>query len=442
MSSFGRLNKHRVFIGNIAALMSGKTIAAIVALGTMPVVARLFSPDDFGVAASYLSVIGIVSHVATLRYERTIVLPKSETEAAVLMGLTYRILLAVCILFLAVLAVYEAFAFTWPVFEILGHWRWLLPLGVLLMAGLQVQEAWIGRQAEFKLIAKSTVLGTLINASIRIGSGMAWGSSVLGLISSNLIGMLSRTVYQRAASVRGLQTTFRHIPYPTLKSAAASYSDFPKFDAPAGLIFSFGQNLPVLFFGTMFSPAAAGLYAMANRLSQAPLTVVSDSVRRVFLQKAARINNQNRSLLKAYLLTTAGLALMGVGPLIVLTLFAEPLLGWLLGERWIAAGRYLAIMAPWLFMIWVTAPANPVFSVLRRQKLWLTVQSLLTLSRLCAFGVAFWVGAGPEGTLRAFVAATVAANVVTISIALHLINSRARHLQLEDSVHGSTPGAN
>jgi O-antigen/teichoic acid export membrane protein len=219
------------------------------------------------------------------------------------------------------------------------------------------------------------------------------------------------------------------------------YSDFPKFDAPAGLIFSFGQNLPVLFFGTMFSPAIAGLYAMANRLSQAPLTVVSDSVRRVFLQKAARINNRSGSLLKAFMLTTSGLALMGLVPLIVLIFFGEPLLGWLLGDRWLSAGRYLEIMAPWLFMVWVTAPANPVFAVLRRQKLWLTVQSLLTVFRLCAFGVAFLLSAGPEGTLQAFVIATVAANIITIVIAINLINKKASQLRTEGKIDERTPEA-
>lgn len=418
MIDIGRLNKHKTFIGNIAAMMSGKTVASAIALMTMPIIARLFEPGDFGVAATFMSIVTIVSHVGSLRYERALVLPKAREDAIIIMALSYRILLIACCLTLAVLAVYELWGFRWPVFEVLGGWRWLLPLGILLVAGLQIQEAWIARQGGFKLVAMSTVLGTIVNSGVRIGSGIAWGTSIIGLISSNLIGVFSRIVFQRSASVEGLKSTFGHFSYASLREKAVSYSDFPKLDAPAGLIFSLGQQLPVLFFGGMFSAAAAGFYAMANRLSQAPITIVAASTRRVFLQKAAKIHNRGKSLRKAFLLTTGGLLALGVLPFTIVWLYGQPLLGWLLGERWLDAGRYLEIMAPWLLMMWITAPANPVFVVLRKQNVWLSLQTGLTVLRLGAFGVAYLLNTGPEWALQAFVVATVAGNVVTILVAL------------------------
>jgi O-antigen/teichoic acid export membrane protein len=51
MRSILRANSE--FIGNVAVMMSGKTIAAVIALFTMPIVARLFVPSDFGVAPSH-----------------------------------------------------------------------------------------------------------------------------------------------------------------------------------------------------------------------------------------------------------------------------------------------------------------------------------------------------------------------------------------------------
>jgi O-antigen/teichoic acid export membrane protein len=147
-------------------------------------------------------------------------------------------------------------------------------------------------------------------------------------------------------------------------------------------------------------------------------------MRRVFLQKAAATNNSGRSLHKAFLLVTGGLALLGAIPFTCLSLFGQPLSIWLLGERWLTAGRFLEIIAPWMFMIWVTAPSNPIFVVLRRQKLWLLVQTILTLLRLGAFGLAFVIAAGPEWTLQAFVMVTVVGNIVTILMAFMLISQR------------------
>lgn len=421
----GLLARHSVFVSHVATMMTGKSVAAAIALFTMPVIARLFSPNDFGVAAVFLSIVGITSHVAVLRYEMALVLPETEQEAVALMGFAYRVLFAVCCVMLLILAGYQMSGATLSLLELLGKWMWFLPLGVLLMAALQVQENWLARRTLFKVVAGSMVLGTVVNSGTRIGFGALMGSSVYGLITSNLLGMSCRLVVQKAASSEGLRATFRRIGWPAMRQIAHRYADFPKLNAPAALIFSMGQNLPVLLFGVMFSPAAAGFYAMANRLSQVPIAVVATSMRRVFLQKAAAVNNSGRSLRKAFLLSTGALALFGAVPFGGLWLVGQPLAAWLLGERWLEAGRYLEIIAPWLFMLWVTAPSNPIFVVLRKQKLWLFLQIATTVLRLGAFGLAYVLAAGPTWTLQAFVIATVGSNVATILVALLLISQRA-----------------
>ena len=416
------LAKHKPFIGNVAAMMSGKSAAAAIALVTMPIVARLFSPSDFGIGAAFLAVVSIVSNPASLRYEMALVLPDSQQEATTLMALAYWILLAVCGCMLALLGLYEMAGLRWASLEILGVWMWLLPLGVFLMAAVQIQEQWLARTVSFKLIAVSTVLGTVINAGTRIGLGLYAGSSAFGLIISNILGTFGRLVFQKSASAKGAGALLGHLDSASMREVARRYADFPRLNAPAGLVTALGQNLPVLLFGVMFSPAAAGFYSMANRLSQVPTTVVANSMRRVFLQKAASIHSRGGSLRKSFLLTTCCLALAGALPFGCLWLFGQPLLGWLLGARWYDAGRYLEIMAPWLLMLWVTAPSNPVFIVLRKQKLWLALQLWLTALRLGAFGLAYALSAGPEWTLQAFVIVTIAANLFMIGFAWNLIS--------------------
>jgi O-antigen/teichoic acid export membrane protein len=112
--------------------------------------------------------------------------------------------------------------------------------------------------------------------------------------------------------------------------------------------------------------------------------------------------------------------LIGTAPLAVLWFFGEPLSAWLLGDRWAQAGRYLEIISPWLFMLLVSAPANPIFIVLRKQRLWLHLQLAQTVLRLGTFGLAYILQSGPEWTLGAFVFATVFCNFALIVIALLL----------------------
>lgn len=413
----GVVRRNLRFIADVGWMMSGRTLAAAIALFTMPIVARLFDPADFGVAASFMALVAIIAHIASLRYERAIVLPDRDDEAKVIMALTYRILLLTCVVVLCVLLLLDLLSIQVGVLQVLGSWKWLVPLTVLLTAGLQIQEAWIARKQGFRLLAASTTLGSVVNSSMRIGAGIVWGSSIAGLVTSNIVSVSSRIAFQRAASVEGLKSIFHRYGLTALRKKAVNYSDFPRFDAPAGLVFSLGNQLPVVLFGTMFSPTAAGLYAMANRLSQAPITVVAGSTRRVFLQKAAKIRNQGKSLLRAYLLTTGGLVAVGILPFSVIWLYGQTLLVTLLGEKWLEAGSYLEIMAPWLFMLWIMAPTNPIFVVLRKQKAWLLLQTTLTIFRLGAFGLATLVSAGPAWTLQAFVTATVAGNLISIAFA-------------------------
>ncbi|MGI9234000.1 MAG: oligosaccharide flippase family protein [Woeseiaceae bacterium] len=420
MRSF--LARHSEFVSNVAIIMSGRTLAAMIALFTMPIVARLFVPSDFGVAAIFVSIASILSTLASLRYEAAVVLPKENAEAVTLVALAYRIAFSIAASFMILIGIYELSGLNWPTLELLGYWMWLVPLCVLLLAGLHIQESWLTRTKHFKLISGSLVAGNSITAGSRIGFGAFFGSSILGLITGYLIGLISRLAIQHKASREGLKAALQRMGWPAMKDTAQRYSDFPKLNAPAGLVFSTGQNLPVLLFGTMFSPSVAGLYAMANRLAQVPVAIVANSMRRVFLQKAATIIHDGRSLNRAFLLATGGLALLGILPILCLWFFGQELSTWLLGSRWTDAGRYLEIMAPWLFMLWIESPCNPVFVVLRKQKFWLSLQTVLTLLRLAAFGLAILMGSSPEWTLQAFVIASVAGNILTILTALALIS--------------------
>jgi O-antigen/teichoic acid export membrane protein len=421
MQPLNFLSKHRVFVGNVATMMSGKTAAAAIALLTTPVVARLYEPGDFGVAAAFLAIVGMVSNVGSLRYESALVLPKGDDEAITVMALAYRILFLVCIAMLVFLGLYRLLDLEIAALDILGNWMWLLPLAVLLSSALNIQESWLARKKKFKVVAASTAIGTGVNSGSRIGFGALSGSTVYGLIFGNIFGMTSRLVIQKTASIDGAKAIFHRYNLSSLQKVAKDYFDFPKLNAPAGFVFSVGQNLPVLLFGIMFSPAAAGFYSMANRLSQAPVSIVSMSMRRVFYQKAAEVHNRGASLQKAFVLASGGLALLGAVPFLLLWLYGQPILTVLLGDRWIDAGRYLEIMAPWLFMIWVAAPTHAVFIVLRKQSAWLVLQVWLTFARLAAFGLAYYLSASPEWALGAFVVTTVGCNLIMVGMSLSLI---------------------
>ena len=424
---------HSEFIGNVATMMSGRALAAAIALGTMPIVARLFQPSDFGVVAVFISILSLALTVATLRFELALVLPEQESEAELLLAFTYRVLAGFCLAFFLLIAGYQLIGATIGPIDLMGHWIWLLPIGVFLAGTNEIQESWLTRQKEFRTASAALVAGNTCTSAARIGAGAIWGSSVWALVSSYLLGALARCAVQQSA--RGtvpIKRIMRGVGRHQMLGIARRYLDFPRLNVPAGLVFSLGQNLPVLLFGTMYSPAIVGYYAMAYRLTEVPLAIVANSIRKVFLQKSAEITNRRGDLRRAFLLTVAVLAAIGAIPALFLAYLGEVLLVWLLGSPWTTAGEYIQIMAYFLFMHWVAAPTGPVFIVLRRQDLWLRLQTAMTTLRVGALVIAYLLGADATWALKAFVLATVIGYSAEIVLALIVLAMRNATLSSPD----------
>jgi hypothetical protein len=69
------------FTKNVAALITGTTIAQAIPLLIAPVLTRIYTPEDFGLLATLTSMTMIVGSVATGRYEMALIIPKKESYA-------------------------------------------------------------------------------------------------------------------------------------------------------------------------------------------------------------------------------------------------------------------------------------------------------------------------------------------------------------------------
>jgi O-antigen/teichoic acid export membrane protein len=419
-----KFRKHREFIGQVGTILTGRIVAAAVSLLLTPIVARLYSPADFGIAAQFIALAAIASQVASLRYEVAIALPKRDDEALQVAVLAYRLLPIFGVLLLCVIGAIKFGGGSLGSLDLLGDWIWLLPPTVLLMAAQDIQESWLSRQLRFGVVSKSVVLDVSAGQVTRITLGLVGGSTVFGLIMGQLCGVISRLVMQGRAAPESIRAVLRRADWGVLRRLAVQYADFAKLNAPAGLLYSVTQNLPILLFGMMFTPAVAGFFAMANRLSKMPVQIVVTSVRRVFLQKAVRIHNDGGSLRRSFSLTSLGLLAMGTLPALALWMYGQPLLTWLLGPKWFDAGRYLEIIAPWVLSAWASAPCNAVFIVLRRQRLWLELLIATTAVRVGSFVVGHALGYGAEETLGLFVLSSVGVHVLIMIISLQLAGRR------------------
>ena len=73
-----KLKSKSEFSKNVLTLMTGTTIAQAIPIAISPILTRIYTPEDFGVFALYLSIVSILVVFTTGQYDLAIMLPKYE----------------------------------------------------------------------------------------------------------------------------------------------------------------------------------------------------------------------------------------------------------------------------------------------------------------------------------------------------------------------------
>ena len=117
---------------DVLALMSGSAIAQALPIAAAPILTRIYSPDDFGVAALFLAVATVMASVVNGRYELAIGLPESDDDAINIAALGVVIAVFASVLFLLLIAFFGTKIAILAGTQEVIPWLCLIPLSVLL----------------------------------------------------------------------------------------------------------------------------------------------------------------------------------------------------------------------------------------------------------------------------------------------------------------------
>ena len=69
------------FINNTFKLMSGNIVAQIFCVILIPIITRLYTPDDYGVFQLFISISSVITIFSCLSYQLAIMLPEEDEES-------------------------------------------------------------------------------------------------------------------------------------------------------------------------------------------------------------------------------------------------------------------------------------------------------------------------------------------------------------------------
>lgn len=383
-STLRRMLPKNAFARGVGILVGGTAGLQLLSLLTAPIYTRLYTPNDFGLLAVFTSLIALVAVIASLRYELAIPLPADDQEAANIVVLALLIvggMAGVTLVVIAFLRQPIAAALDVPQ---LADYLWLLPIGILLGGAYNVFNYWAVRTKNFTGITTTRIHQALVSIALKLAGYQA--GAVMLLLAHVTSQSVGATALGRAALKH---PGFRGVRWCEITRVAGRYRRFPLFSTWEGLFNTAGMQLPPLMFAGLFSPAAAGLYSLANSVLSLPMSLIGGAIGQVFFANAAEAYRTGKlGPLIAQLHDK--LAHIGMPPALVLMLLGPDLFGFVFGPQWRQAGEFARWMAPWLYLVFVASPISTLFAVMERQKQGLAFQVILLVARITAILIGAW----------------------------------------------------
>jgi O-antigen/teichoic acid export membrane protein len=395
------------FLRNVATLISGTGFAQLVAIAIYPALTRMYTPDDFGIFALYMGIIGVTTILATGRYELAIMIPEKQQDARGLLALSSFIAAIVSLVLMVLIAFFRDPFSRMLGNEAIGRWLWFVPLSTLLVGLFNALKYFNNRAKGYRTITAANVAQSFTNSAVKLAVGSPVAGPA-GLIFGTVLGQVSGfLVFLRKASPASLiparkssgkhtgkapgssagdtsGTTGNEPGGTTLRALAKEYSAFPKFNMSRGTISFFSNVLPIFVLTHYFSSAVAGLFSLGYSIIHRPMGLVISAFFQVLFQNLIEKHNRGQKILPDVRKFLRRLAIVVLAPFLLFLVFAPVIFRFVFGAEWEEAGRYTQLMIPWLFVVCLSMPLSFIPDMFKRQATAMVIDTVKLVLRVGA----------------------------------------------------------
>ena len=357
----------------VAVLSSGTVVGRIVGLLSMPLITRLYTPEDFGIMAVFTAIIMMAAPLLTLRYGVALPLPKNDGIAMNIMAVSVVIMIVILTVSTLLLAFFGEPILRLLSMEALAPWWWLISLSLLGAGSNELLSFWATRKRRYGIIAQTKVIQSLAGNGIKLCIGLV-SPGPLGLLlgqfatQSGGIGTLIR------AFATDISKSWRYVRWRHMRRVALRHSGFPMFRMPSQLLLVFAQQAPLLFATSMFGASMGGQLGLAISALALPVSLIGGAVSSALYGEAANIGMNNpKRLLRLVEATQARLFLMAIGPAVVLFFCGEMLFRVIFGPEWETAGHFASLLSIYLLFQFTSSPLMQMLNLLNAQYVFLAI---------------------------------------------------------------------
>jgi O-antigen/teichoic acid export membrane protein len=387
-AAINKINRlaRQAHVVNFFKLFSSLFLGQGLAFLLSPVLSRLYSPDDFGLVALYLAVAGIMSLIATGKYEQAIMLPKKEVEAVSLMALVGFLSVIFAVISLVIIVFFHSKLVLLSDNPSLAPWLYFLPLSVLIHAIYQSFTYYANRRKLFGHMARVTLIQYILLNVSRVGIGFS-PVTINGLIVAQILAPAVALYYLIKKILPEIKPYFTNISLSLISQQSRIYLQYPSYNLIQSLTNTIAGSLPIFMFASGFSSAVVGLYAFGYSFVFRPISLFSQSALQVLSQKIIEDYHHKKAIYPSLKKLVGRLIMIAIVPLGLLASFAPTIFSVVFSSEWEMSGTIMQILTPWLFAVFLASPLSFLPELFFQQKKAMILDLISLFLRFAALSV-------------------------------------------------------
>ncbi len=275
------------FQKNIATLFSGTLIAQLINVLGALFLAKIYAPELYGNYSVFLSFVGILTLINSVKLEYVIITDKSEDKSKNMVNALLFIIFIISFLIFGLFVLFrDEFLKNGIVFTILLF----SSLASLFVSNSKVFESYATRKSLFKSIANARII---MAGSTILFQFFLFYISKNGLIYGYVISMIITMIFFVIISKNIIQVPDMQLFKTTLKN----HKNILRFAFPSGVINGIANNIMPILLLSYFSAASSGIYALSLKVVSVPMFIISSSISQVYFQKASEYFNHSKEKL-------------------------------------------------------------------------------------------------------------------------------------------------
>ena len=318
-----------------AVTISAQGIMFVLQLGSTMILARILSPQDYGINAMAVTISGFASMFSSLGLS-TATVQRADINHEQVSTLFWINAAIGLLLTLIIAAISPAAAWFYKTPEML--WVMLSLSVTFTISGLSVQHsALLTRQMKFYSLAKISVLSSFAGIVVAIITGY-YGFGYWALVFNSLTNVVVITI--------GTWLACKWIPgKPSRSAGVGSMIKFGSDLVGFNVINYFSRNLDNVLIGRYHGSGALGLYSKAYQLLMMPITNLRNPMTSVAMPALSRLQNEPEQYRTYYLKCVSLLAFVSMPLVAFMFVCSEHLINLLLGPQWQGANEIFKILA-------------------------------------------------------------------------------------------------